>query len=168
MIIELLESGTVLVSLGTDDMSLYKLDFSDSSDPAAIKKGLVKVLGRVREKRGRTRCESYLIEAFPSKSGCLLIITVHTAEHKRRVYRVKRPGDVACIFDSVDSMLDCMLSGHIPKNSELYEFNGSYVLLTRADHKSTAILSEYGVFARIGGSVVSRLKEYGRRLDYPR
>ena len=44
MRIEMLETGTVLVSIEAEDMPEYQLDFSSQSDPAAQKKAVLRVL----------------------------------------------------------------------------------------------------------------------------
>lgn len=167
MRIEMLETGTVLVSIEAEDMPEYQLDFSSHSDPAAQKKAVLRVLREVQLSCGMTgRGESYLVEALPGKSGCLLLITVHTAEHKRRVYRVKREHRAAYVFFSADAMLDCMLAGLMPKDYEIYLLRGSYVLLTEQTEAGQR-LTEYAVPVRMSRLIVERILEYGKRVYQP-
>ena len=165
MRIDQLETGTVLVSMESEDMRRYQLDLTPQSDLASFKKGLLKVVRQVQDKCGLTgRGESYLVEALPGKNGCLLMITVHTVMPKRRVYRVRRSGNAAWVFDSADAMLDCMHARLMPEKYELYLFYGSYILLTDIGAGSAA-LSEYAVSVRMSRSTPARIREYGKLVS---
>lgn len=168
MRIDMLETGTVLVSLGDEDMREYQLDFAPHANSAVLKKGLLKVIRQVQTRCGMTgRGECYLVEALPGKSGCLLMISVHTAERKRRIYRIKREERAAYAFYNADALLDCMLAGLMPERYELYLLRGSYILLAEKG-ADTHALSEYGIPVRINPLTFVRIKEYGRCISQPR
>ena len=168
MRIDMLEIGTVLVTMGEKEQESCGLDFS--ADSAKLKKALQALLLRVDRECGlKSRGRSYLVEAFPARSGCLLLISTHTVERRRRVWRIKKQSDfLACFLDHADAMLDLLRSDNAPESYELYLLRGSYVLAAPQSDINAAALSEYGTLLRLNAVSLARLREYGTKLDYPR
>ena len=164
MTIEMLDQGTILVSLGADDMRLYALRFEEEHTCEA---GLKSLLYRVGEVCGLDhRGKSYLIEALPSSQGCLLIISVHPVKRRRR-YRIKRRVmREVCVFFDADAMLDCLRSGCCMSGCGIYLYEGQYVLLPSpaAPQSALAKLSEYGELRCVSPTVVARVREHGSLL----
>lgn len=165
MRIDILEIGTVLVTMGEKEQESCGLDFS--ADSGELKKALRDLLLRVNRECGlKSRGRSYLVEAFPAKSGCLLIISSHAVEHRRRVWRIKRQSDfLACFLDHADAMLDLLRCENAPKSYELYLLRGSYVLAAPQSDTNAAALSEYGTLLRLNAVSLARLREYGTKLS---
>lgn len=162
MTIEMLDKGTILVSLGAEDMRRYSLRLDDSAAQNALKDLLVYV-GEVcgLDHRGK----SYLIEALPSRAGCLLIISVRTVK-RRKIYRIKRSGTrEICVFFNSDAMLD-FLRGGMRGGYSLYLYNEKYVLLPglTADSGEMGRLSEYGELYPAPAAVEARIRECGTLL----
>lgn len=165
MTVEMVDRGTILVSLGQDDMLRYSLRMDDKAEK--IKTGLRELLCRVGEICGLDhRGKSYLIEALPSKSGCLLIISVRQVK-RRRVYRIKRDRTrQLCVFFHADAMLDYRLSEHQQSGYAVYRYDGRYVLLPSRSASESAIgrLSEYGELYPVSEVVFARVREHGELL----
>lgn len=167
MTIEMIDRGTILVSLVKEDMRQYSLNLDDTA-PQNAEKGLKNLLYHVGEMCGLDhRGKSYLIEALPSREGCLLIISVH-AVRRRRIYRIKRPKlRQVCVFRNTDDMLDYLTrcSDNFC-NAALYRYEGRYMLLPAptASDGALAALSEYGDVSAISTTVAARIQEYGKLL----
>ena len=166
MTIEMLDTGTILVSMRQEDMRDYRIDFDDKTDLEAAKKGLTRLMYRVGEACGLDhRDKSYLIEALPSGSGCLLVISVHKTGRRR--YRIKRPAErMVCVFDTADGLLDCLEKTEACVGYTLYLYRDRYVLLPQGDigRRTQALLSEYGRVYQKDAVAVARVAEYGRLL----
>lgn len=164
MTVEMIGEKTILVSLCEGDMRRYSLCLSGNGDKA--RSGLKNLLCRVGEICGLDhRGKSYLIEALPSKNGCLLIISVHTVK-RRRKYRIKhKQARELCVFFDVDAMLDyvryCSQGGYT-----LYDYDGRYILLpgVSVSESGTARLSEYGELYPVSEAVFARIREHGKLL----
>lgn len=165
MTIEMIGRRTILVSLGDDDMRRYSLRLQDSAEKAQT--GLKDVLSRVGEICGLDhRGKSYLVEALPSRDGCLLIISVRSVK-RRRVYRVKRrKARELCVFFHADAMLDYRRSVQPAGGYAVYRYEGHYVLLPSASAPSamTERLSEYGEIYPVSETVFARIREHGKLL----
>lgn len=162
MTIEMLNRGTILVSLGADDMQRFALNF-DSDMPTDGLKNLMLHVGEVcgLDHRGK----SYLIEALPSRSGCLLIVSVHRVG-KRRVYRIKRACTrEICVFFHADAMLDYLRVSQ-GMCGAVYRYGQQYVMLPSLSVSQEEIkrLSEYGELYPAGTAAAARVREYGTLL----
>ena len=164
MTVEMIGEKTIVVSLCEGDMRRYSLTLEGDADK--IQSGLKDLLCRVGEICGLDhRGKSYLIEALPSKSGCLLIISVHTVKHRRK-YRIKRTqARELCIFFDADAMLDfwrsCSQDGYT-----VYAYEGRYLLLpyVSTSAETMARLSEYGELYPVSNAVFARIREHGTIL----
>ena len=163
MTIEMLDRGTILVSLQNEDMRQYALSWEDNA-VQNVEKGLKNLLYHVGEVCGLDhRGKSYLIEALPSSAGCLLIISVHAA--RRRVYRVKRAERLAaCVFRCADDMLDCIRG--LSCGYRLYRYEENYVLLPDPSASDSVILklSEFGDLHMLSSTAAARIAEFGKLL----
>ena len=166
MTIEMLNRGTILVSLGERDMQAYTLDFG-AENITDNETGLISLLYRVGEVCGLDcRGKSYSIEALPAQNGCLLIISVRTVR-RRRVYRIKRKKTTdLCIFFDADAMLDYLGAGRLPGGCAVYAYDGRYVLLppSALSESDTARLGEYGEIVSVGAAAQARIREHGSLL----
>lgn len=172
MTVDMLDTGTILVTLGESDMRAYTLDFSETSDSSRLREGLTALLYRVGDMCGlESGGKSFLIEALPSHGACLLIISVREVR-RRRVFRIKREKTQAvCIFDGCDPLLDYLsrgadrLSGY-----SVYEYNGSYALIPEPLASSQALseLSEYGRLLSVSPVAAARIREHGKQLTQRR
>ena len=164
MTIEMLNKGTILVLMAQDDMQRYALNFDDSSTP---EHGLKKLLYMIGEECGiDNRGKSFLIEALPSRDGCLLIISVRRV---RKVYRIKRSDKrTLCVFDSADMLLDWLLLGECI-GSTVYIYRQKYVLIPSitATKRTLAILGEYGRLVKADAVDIARIREYGTSIRLP-
>lgn len=132
MTIEQIDSGKVMIVLGSNDMKDFLLEYSTLSfkDPHS-RKILSRLLTLACSKTGlNIDNKKMLVEALPHKSGCLILLTLKP-KTKRRVYRVKKPDKcMCCIFDKVDNLIEAAiaLSGHLPDN-KVYLYNNKYYML---------------------------------------
>ena len=164
MTVEMIGEKTILVSLCEGDMRRYSLTLDSNGDK--VQSGLKDLLCRVGEICGLDhRGKSYLIEALPSNTGCLLIISVHTVK-RRRKFRIKRTGArELCVFFDADAMLDFWRS--YPNGGyTVYAYEGRYLLLpgVSAVGEMTARLSEYGELYPVSDAVFARVREHGTIL----
>lgn len=167
MTIEMLDRGTILVSLENEELRDYSLDFS--GPVKTVEQGLRRLILCVRERCGLDPGgKSWLIEALPSHGGCLLIISVHAVRRRRR-YRIKRPfTDTMCVFFSADAMLDFLpIAGEFLSGYRLYRYQERYVLLPEGDGEHP-ILGEYGDLTEASAAAVARVREFGVLLGEKR
>lgn len=164
MTVEMIDGGTILVSLGDDDMRRYSLRPDDPVED--VQTGLKAILCRVGEICGLDhQGKSYLVEALPSRGGCLLIISVRGVK-RRRVYRIKRQKvRELCVFFHADAMLEYWRSAQ-RAGYAVYLYEGRYVLLPAASvpDSMTARLSEYGELFPVSEAVFARIREHGKLL----
>ena len=162
MTIEMLDTGTILVSLLKQDMKRYALDLDDAVDKTALEN----LIYRVGEICGfDCRGKSFLIEALPSPKGCLMIISVRTVK-RRRIFRIKRKHTRAlCVLFDADALLDVLASG-LKGGFSVYLYREKYVLLPSLTAKEDEIvrLSEYGELYPAEAASFARVREYGRLL----
>lgn len=165
MTIEMIDRGTILVSLCDEDMRRYSLRMQDSAE--RVQTGLKNLLCYVGEICGLDhRGKSYLIEALPSPKGCLLIISVRHVK-RRRIFRVKRQkARELCVFFHADAMLDYWQSVPCQGGYAVYRYEGRYVLLPSlsAPESAVARMSEYGELYPVSEAVFARVREHGELL----
>ena len=161
MTIEMLNKGTILVQMAADDMRRYDLSFDDAAAP---EKGLKKLLYHVGEECGiDQRGKSFLVEALPSRDGCLLIISVRRI---RKVYRIKRgSARTLCVFDTADMLLDWLLTGET--GGTVYRYRQKYVLIPTltASKRTLALMGEYGRLIRSDSIEAARIREFGEPIN---
>ena len=162
MTIEMLNKGTILVLMAQDDMQRYALSFDDEKAP---EQGLKKLLYRIGEECGIDYSgKSFLVEALPSREGCLLIISV---KRVRKVYRIKRSDkrDV-CIFDTADMLLDWLLLGE-GLGGSVYRYRDKYVLIPAlaASKRTLALMGEYGRLIKTNTVETARIREFGEPVN---
>lgn len=162
MTIEMLDKGTILVSLAAEDMRRYSLRFDDTVPQNSLK-DLLLYVGEVcgLDHRGK----SYLIEALPSRRGCLLIISVRSVK-RRKIYRIKRSRTrEICVFFHTDAMLDFLRCG-MRGGYALYRYEEKYILLPglAVGGDEIARLCEYGELYPVSAAVEARIREHGALL----
>lgn len=166
MTIEMLDKGTILVSLCAEDMRQYALSFDEPS-AACPRAGLTNLLYHVGETCGLDHSgKSYLIEALPSYDGCLLIISVRRAKYRRK-YRVKRrrSAQVYVFFDA-DAMLDYRRLYPEETGYSVYRYKDRYVLIPAVPAPDNAYsrLCEYADRCSLSDAMTAHIKEYGALL----
>lgn len=164
MTIDKLSRDTILVTLMSDDMERYKLDFSAAEDEA--RSGLRLLMLRVGEECGLDHSDkSYLIEALPGGDGCLLIISVRSVR-RRRVFRVKKVRRIACCgFVDADALLDFLNLGQRFAYS-VYRTGSGYELLPELplSHRLRGLLNEYGRVRELSAVQTARVRELGELI----
>lgn len=161
MTIEMLDKGTILVSLNREELRAYSLSFDTQTDS---EHGLKKLLYHIGDSCGLDhKGKSYLIEALPSKSGCLLIITVRKAKYRRK-FRIKhsRLLDLYIFFDS-DAMLDYIRLYPHESGYSIYQYRSRYILIPFCNSAPHNLL-EYAERRSISITMLAHITEYGRLL----
>lgn len=160
MTIEMLNKATILVSLDGEELQMYSLRFDEMTDE--VETGLKKLLTDIGGVCGLSiGGKSYLIEALPSKEGCLLIISVRCVK-RRKIYRIKRcKTRELCVFFDADAMLDFYQV--MKPQGAFYLYEGRYVYLPLHDTVPER-LSEYGELYPVSPTVFARVRECGRLL----
>lgn len=165
MTIEMLNKRTILVQMAPEDMRRYALSFDDEAAP---EEGLKQLLYRIGEECGIDhRGKSWLVEALPSRDGCLLIISVRRV---RKVYRIKRSDKrTLCVFDTADMLLDWLLLG-VGLGGSVYRYRQKYVLIPSlaASKRTLALMGEYGRLIQADAVESARIREFGEAIDYPK
>ncbi len=173
MTIEQLDASKVLISLGSEDMKSFELEFSSMSFYSEhSKKVLLRLLQLACMKAGiSAKSKSVLMEALPHKSGCLLLVTM-LEEKGPKTYKVKRVTSQVCFeFESAEAMLcaaqELFLSRQKLKGNSLWLLEGRYYLMfdyPRVHRGISEIAGAYGRERRCTRVQVSRIKESGRLL----
>ncbi len=173
MTIEQLDERKVLISLGSDDMKSFELEFENMSFYSEhSKRVLLRLLQLACMKAGiSSRSKSVLMEALPHKSGCLLLVTM-LEEKSRKTYKVKRVTSQVCFeFESAEAMLsaaqELFLSKQKLKNNSLWLSQGRYYLIFDYPwvHRGISeIAGVYGVQCKCTRIQISRIKESGKLL----
>ena len=161
MTIDRIDKRTILVSLGDEELRRYALCFDEGT--AAVEEGLKSLLTTIGETCGLDPGgKSFLVEALPARSGCLLIISVRTVK-RRRVYRIKRrEASAVCVFFDADAMLDYFRADGGQSACAVYAYEGRYVLLPCGEPAEN--LGEYGELCPVSAAVRARVCEHGRLL----
>lgn len=173
MTIEQLDASKVLISLGSEDMKSFELDFGSMSFYSEhSKKVLLRLLRLACMKAGVSpRSKSVLMEALPHGSGCLLLVTM--LEDKRpKTYKVKRVTNRVCfVFEDAEAMLSAVqelfFSREKIRSNSLWLSEGRYYLVfdyPRVHRGISEIATAFGIECRCTEVQISRIKETGRLL----
>ena len=162
MTIELLDKGTILVSLCAKDMDAYSLNF-DEETAKCPEKGLKRLLYQIGETCGLDHSgKSYLIEALPSRGGCLLIISICRAKYRKK-YRVKRERRAQLyVFFDADAMLDYRALHPDEEGYSVYRYRDRFVLIPWGI--APADIIEYAESCPLSDTMIAHVKEYGALL----
>ena len=166
MTIEIMDKGTILVSLREEDMRTYSLSF-DEKNAGCPEHGLKCLLYHIGETCGLDHSgKSYLIEALPSCDGCLLIISVRRAKYRRK-YRVKRSKHAdAFLFFDCDAMLDYCRLYQGEAGYAVYRYKERYILIPspRASASAFTRLCEYAERCPVSETALAHIREFGLLL----
>lgn len=165
MTIEIMDKGTILVSLKKEDMRTYSLNF-DENTSGCPENGLKRLLYHVGETCGLDhKGKSYLIEALPSSDGCLLIISVRKAKYRKK-YRIKRSkGADAYVFFDCDAMLDYCRLYRGDAGYAVYRYKERYILIpSRASDGAFECLCEYAERCSLSDTAIAHIREFGQLL----
>lgn len=173
MTIEQLDESKVLISLCNEDMQDYKLKFNDMSFCSEHSKRILLRLLRLACLKAGVNFErkTWLLEALPHNSGCLLLVTMLEKKH-RKTYKVKRLREYACfVFDSAENLLAAAevlgtRSVTLHSNS-LWLVKGKYYLIFDYPVVSAQVstfLREYCEKLWCSKVSISRIKETGKLL----
>lgn len=147
MNIEQLDSTRILISLSESELAGQSLTYSTLNTHTEEGRSFIgKLLADAEKKTGiPLRGKRVLIEAMRYKSGCLLLMTVHTKRAGRRFRIRSRSGTYTFRFESADDLLECLEKTSLPPHT-LTEQNGIYRLIVRhamPGREYMHILSEY-------------------------
>ncbi len=173
MTIEQLDERKVLISLCSEDMKSFELEFENMSFYSEhSKRVLLRLLQLACMKAGiSAKSKSVLMEALPHKSGCLLLVTM-LEEKGPKTYKVKRVTSQVCfVFESAEAMLstaqELSRSELKLRSNSLWLLEGRYYLIfdyPRVHRGISEIAGYYGVECRCTGIQISRIKESGELL----
>lgn len=166
MTIEIMDKGTILVSLCEEDMRTYSLSF-DEKAAGCPERGLKSLLYHVGQSCGLDHTgKSYLIEALPSSDGCLLIISVRRAKYRRK-YRIKRSRQTdAYVFFDCDAMLDYCRLYQGDAGYAVYRYKERYILIPTlpASDGAWMRLCEYAQRCPLSDTALAHIREFGLLL----
>lgn len=172
MIIEIISSSTIKIVLDQDDMAIYNIDFDklDRSNPET-KRLLIDLIDIIKFEKDVDLAEKKLfVEAFPKDDGgCLLYLSmleqnINYSNNKGSLYNT-----IICKITSPSVLLKLSsklftLFNHILHNSELYYYDGIYILILhtfkRADKKVKTLLTEFCDITGSGETDASTIREY--------
>lgn len=175
MNISQLSDTKVLITLGSDDMKNFGLDFQKIglSDPHSKK-----ILSRLctlacASNSINTERKTILLEAIESGDGMMLLLSVKEGEYKRKKYRIKRISEYPCYsFCDVEHLLSCIEqlcdSDSFFYNNSAFCYKNRYYLVFDypvVSKKAKVILSEFSHKVKGSKTFISRLKESGKTLS---
>ena len=169
MTIEQIDSGKVMIVLGSNDMKDFSLEYNTLSfnDPHS-RKILSRLLTLACSKTGMSiDNKKMLVEALPHKSGCLILLTLKP-KTKRRVYRVKKPNRcLCCIFTDVERLIRASLAlcSKLPEN-KIYSYRDKYYLLIEDNIALHALsqLEEFSDCYVCSKIAAAKVREAGREI----
>lgn len=175
MKISQLSNDKVMISLCSDDMKSFELDYEymGLSDPHS-KKIISRLLSLACSTNSiKTDDKVILCEALKSGDGCVLLVSFKDKKIQRKKYRIKRIKDFPCYkFNCVDDMLTAMKKLYSEKiffyNNSLYYKEGSYYLVFDypvVNSKAKKILSEFSHLFRGTKTFVARLHESAKMIS---
>ena len=173
MTIEQLDESKVLISLCNEDMRDYKLKFSEMSFCSEHSKRILMRLLRLACLKAGVNFEhkTWLLEALPHSSGCLLLVTMLEKKH-RKTYKVKRLTEQGCfVFDNAENLLSAAeilrVKDVFLRSNSLWLLKGKYYLVFDYSVVSALvnnIFQEYSKYFRYSQVAISRIKEIGKPL----
>ncbi|MDD5795371.1 MAG: adaptor protein MecA [Oscillospiraceae bacterium] len=174
MTIEQIDSSKVLITLCSQDMKDYRLDFNAMgfSNPHS-KKILNRLIKIVCTKTGlSTENKKLLMEALPHQSGCLILVTFIEKRPLQTKYKIKKFGENICFsFENTENFMAAVsllykenLRFH---SNKAYLFNGAYYFIF--EHyplplKAKRILNEFGKRKKCTKAFLSAIKEAGKPI----
>ena len=175
MTIDRLSRKSVLISLKKEDMSelsisIEKLNLKDSSCKNALKNLLALALEKTGIKKGN---QTTMIEAWPHKDGCLILVTIDYPKPPRKTYKVKRPPSSPCFcFSDAENLLASIEklripTAHITSNS-LWLYKDRYYIIfdfSCISAKVISILGEYSRYFYIPLHQKAKITESGKKLS---
>ncbi len=173
MTIEQLDACKVLISLGSEDMKNFELQFENMSFYGEhSRRVLLRLLQLACMKAGMSyKSKSVLMEALPLRSGCLILVTM-MEEKQRKTYKVKSVTPQPCfVFESAEELLSAaqeMFGQNFELHgNSLWLSEGRYFLVLESPlltKKAREILGEYGAQYKTPQVQLARIKERGRLL----
>ncbi|MBR3971741.1 MAG: adaptor protein MecA [Ruminococcus sp.] len=173
MTIEQLSASKVLISLGSEDIESFDLDFDKMglcSDHS--RRILLRLLQIACRKTGMScKSKTVMMEALPHQGGCLLLVTV-VDKKKKKAYRIKRIYEsLVYEFEDAEKVLSIAEALHRSNASvggnSLWLYAGKYYIVPDRPFlysSSRARLKEYAREIYIASAFMSRIKEAGRVL----
>ncbi|MBR2715752.1 MAG: hypothetical protein IKB73_06090 [Ruminococcus sp.] len=175
MKISQLTNDKVMISLCSDDMKNFELEFNELglSNPHS-KRIITRLLTLACTSSGlATHNKQILCEALPNCDGCVLLISLSDKKQKRKTYRIKRIKEYPCFkFSSAEHFMsaveklycaDCLFynnSAFLYKENYYLVFD--YPLVPKcAEH----ILLEFSKRVKGSKTFISRLCENAKALS---
>lgn len=164
----------VLISLCSDDMKNFDLDFYDMgfSDPHS-KKILSRLLSLACTSNSiPTDNKKILCEALKSGDGCVLLVSL-SDKKERTKYRIKRIKEYPCYkFTDTENMLTTIEKLYntdtLYYNNSAYLYNDSYYLVfdyPLVPKKAKEVLSEFAKKVKGSKTFIARLSESGKTIS---
>ncbi len=175
MTISQLSNTEVLISLCSDDMKNFELDFNDMglADPHS-KKIITRLLSLACVKNSlQTQGKTIVCEALKSDDGCVLLLSLLDKKQKRKKYRIKRITEYPCYkFSCIDDMLCAVEKLYntdvLYYNNSAYLFCDCYYLVFDypiVPKKAQKILSEFSSSVKGSKPFIARLHESGKVIS---
>ncbi len=174
MTIEQIDNSKVLISLCTEDMADFSLQFGKMSFHDSHSRIILsRLLSIACTKTGlAVEDKSLLVEALPHQNGCLLLITAVPKRTKRKIYKIKKSASLPCYcFKNAENLLSAIekLNG----GNSFYCGNCAYLYKDKyfivfdypaLSIKTKMILSEFSTVCTGSKSFIARVKEAGKLL----
>ena len=174
MKISQLSDTKVLITLGTDDMKNFGLDFQKIglSDPHSKK-----ILSRLctlacASNSIKTEGNTILLEAIESGDGMMLLLSLKDKQSLRKKYRIKRIEEYPCYrFVDAEHLLSCIeklcdSNSFFYNNSAFFYKNHYYLVFDYpvVSKKAKIVLSEFSQKIKGSKTFIARLQESGKSL----
>ena len=170
MTIEQLSSSKVLISLCSEDIENFDLDFDKMGLCSEHSRRVLLRLLQVACRKTGMSCKSktVMMEALPHQEGCLLLVTV-VDKKKKKTYRVKRIYEsLVYAFENAAKLLSTAetLSKRktCPGGNSLWLYNKKYYLVSGYPFVCRTSLARYAKEIYATSLFMSRIKEAGRLL----
>lgn len=166
MQISRLENGILRVLMSDAELLRFGSDFSSLQENDPRTQTTVKrILKVVCAKEGFPFGTALTVEAVPTDSGCLLLITPPPIAPKNDGIHIFAPPDAAVLPKIADVLQRTMSDGLLA--CSLYSYEQAYRLLVYAPHMpvhTAALLSELAPFVGGGKIQAAHIMEYGAPL----
>lgn len=175
MKISQLSNTKVLISLCSEDMKSFELEFDNMSFSDPHSKKIISRLLNLARTSGSidSSNKTILCEALKSDDGCVLLVSFNEDNNTRKKYRIKRIREYPCyrflcaedLLTAIEKLYSTDLFFY---NNSAYLYNDCYYLVfdypvvARKTHK---ILSEYGTAVKGTKPFVARLHESALALS---
>ena len=169
MFIEQLDQSRLLITLESEDLSIFDLEPDSISMEDKNTQNLFKqLLALAAVKTGVVlRNKIISVELMPYDRGCFILATIKS-KSSRKIYRIKKddsylPVKFKNVCDMLDTVKNLHIKGYAQYNCSLYSNENFYYLLISSKavvpQSVKIMLSEYGKILPGDALTVSRIRE---------